>query len=300
MTDAVIADHELDAAAEVTDCGGHALDAGLLGVRGFLSTPEVDRLGPVTAATRRKCEAILDAVQAEWGIRPATVWGWGPNPEHNNARCLDVMVTTQTNESGWLGGSRAMASLIGDFVAELVWDRRVEWGLRHVLWRQRILSAVVSPGIWRPMADRGSITQNHYDHPHINFASDAFATHTLPDPAPAPVPTPAPIPAPTSPTTTTGGFLMALTDQQQEQLYYRVMCGIPGGDAQGRYNPDGSAARILDSADGDYLRVTIEAQTAAIRALATDRGADPDRVEAVVRDAVTAALADLRIVGGGR
>lgn len=284
-------DDALDAAAEHTECGGAGVT--IPTVRGLLSTPEADRLGAVTAATRRKAAAILDAVQAEWGIRPATVWGWGPNPEHNNARCLDVMVTVG---SGWFGGDRRLATLIGDWVVEYVWARREAWGLRHIIWRQRIISTVTQPGVWRQMADRGSLTLNHYDHPHINFASDAFATHTLPDPAPTPVPTP----SPTIPSTTTTGVLMALTDTQQDELYWRVMCGIPAGDARGRYNPDGSNARILDSADGDYLRVTIEAQTAAIRALATERGADPDRVESVVRDAVTAALADLRIVGGGR
>lgn len=55
-----------------------------------------------------------------------------------------------------------------------------------------------------------------------------------------------------------GGFLMALTDKQQEEMYYRVMYGIPAGSAKDRFNPDGSAARVFDSADGDYLRQLLE------------------------------------------
>lgn len=58
--------------------------------------------------------------------------------------------------------------------------------------------------------------------------------------------------------TTTGGFLMALTDKQQTDLYNRIMGGIPAGSAEGRFNPDGSPARVFDSGDGDYLRQLIE------------------------------------------
>jgi len=38
-------------------------------------------------------------------------------------------------------------------------------GLKYVIWKQRINSG----SGWRAMGDRGSITQNHYDHVHITF-----------------------------------------------------------------------------------------------------------------------------------
>ncbi|MCF6744977.1 hypothetical protein E9529_11925 [Blastococcus sp. KM273128] len=40
-------------------------------------------------------------------------------------------------------------------------------GVEYVIYRQRMLS---SPGgSWRQMEDRGSATQNHMDHPHVNY-----------------------------------------------------------------------------------------------------------------------------------
>ena len=171
-------DVTIDAGAAASVCGGADRISGLLTKR------ELDTLGSVTNATKLKADVILDAVEARFGVRPATVWGAGQSPEHNNLRCLDVMVTVG---GGWLGGSRTRAWEIGDFVADLVWTNRVAWGLRHILWRRRIRSTVVSPGAWRDLADRGSVTQNHEDHPHINFLSDAFTPPPAP-PAPAPAP----------------------------------------------------------------------------------------------------------------
>lgn len=162
----MLADRLDDAAATESVCGGMDRPVGLLTSR------DIDTLGSVTPATKLKAEAIGDAVEAHFGVRPATVWGSGPNPEHNSLRALDVMVTVPG--AGWLGGSQARAWEIGDWIAELVWQHREAWGLRHVLWRRRIRSTVVSPGVWRALPDRGSVTQNHEDHPHLLFSSDAF------------------------------------------------------------------------------------------------------------------------------
>ena len=166
-------DVTIDAGAAASVCGGADRISGLLTKR------ELDTLGSVTNATKLKADVILDAVEARFGVRPATVWGAGPNPEHNNLRCIDVMITI---DGEWLGGSRTRAWEIGDFVADLVWTNRAAWGLRHILWRRRIRSTVVSPGVWRDLADRGSVTQNHEDHPHIHFLSDAFTPPATPAP----------------------------------------------------------------------------------------------------------------------
>ena len=85
--------------------------------------------------------------------------------------------------------------------------------------------------------------------------------------------------------TPTGGFLMALTDQQQTDLYNRVMGGIPAGDARGAKNPDGSPAWLLSSADGSTLRGDHARILAAIQALASGLG---PAVEAAVAKALAA------------
>jgi len=41
-------------------------------------------------------------------------------------------------------------------------------GIMYVIWRQEIWDIRRNDG-WRRMADRGSITENHYDHVHISM-----------------------------------------------------------------------------------------------------------------------------------
>jgi hypothetical protein len=56
---------------------------------------------------------------------------------------------------------------LGDAIVEYHianWD---ELGVDYIIWQQRMLS---SPGgAWKAMADRGSATANHMDHPHVNY-----------------------------------------------------------------------------------------------------------------------------------
>lgn len=90
--------------------------------------------------------------------------------------------------------------------------------------------------------------------------------------------------------------LMALTDTEQRRLLdaaNRIMGGIPAGSAGDRTNPDGRPARVLDSEDGDYLRLLIERQGAAIAALTetvaqlgTGQGVDPEVIRKAVADAI--------------
>jgi len=56
---------------------------------------------------------------------------------------------------------------LGDAIAQYHRDHWDSLGVEYVIWQQRMLS---SPGgSWQPMADRGSATENHYDHVHVNY-----------------------------------------------------------------------------------------------------------------------------------
>jgi hypothetical protein len=55
----------------------------------------------------------------------------------------------------------------GDAVAQYVIDNAARFRVEYVIWRQRIY--LVSSGTWKAMADRGSPTANHMDHPHVAF-----------------------------------------------------------------------------------------------------------------------------------
>ena len=69
----------------------------------------------------------------------------------------------------------ALASLgvteLGNEVADYALARQTEAGITYVIWMQRINSG--DGRGWRDMEDRGSITQNHYDHVHVSFEETA-------------------------------------------------------------------------------------------------------------------------------
>jgi len=71
--------------------------------------------------------------------------------DHGSGNAVDAMIS-----------SRAQ----GDAVAEYVMAHAAELDVKYIIWRQRIWYP--SSGTWRGMADRGSITANHYDHVHVS------------------------------------------------------------------------------------------------------------------------------------
>jgi hypothetical protein len=71
--------------------------------------------------------------------------------DHGSGNAVDTMIS-----------SRAQ----GDAVAVYVMAHASELNVKYIIWRQRIWYP--SSGTWRGMADRGSITANHYDHVHVS------------------------------------------------------------------------------------------------------------------------------------
>ena len=69
--------------------------------------------------------------------------------------------------------------------------------LIHVIWEQHITSTRVQPGVRRKMADRGSTTENHYDHNHVWFYPGKYTPPPAAGPAkPTTTPKPQPKPSP--------------------------------------------------------------------------------------------------------
>lgn len=99
------------------------------------------------------CHAAWDAGHDVWFL-----WGEGPNPDHSFNRdgrpVADLMVRNKA---------------AGDFVRNYAWTHRKRHGLKHVIWWQQITSTVNQPGVVRAMEDRGNVTANHKDHPHIEW-----------------------------------------------------------------------------------------------------------------------------------
>ncbi|GAA2269414.1 hypothetical protein GCM10010149_08130 [Nonomuraea roseoviolacea subsp. roseoviolacea] len=83
----------------------------------------------------------------------------GSSGEHPLGRACDFMMST--------GGTMPSAAnkALGDRVAAWALENRAKLGVKYVIWQQRIN---MGSG-WRAMEDRGSITENHFDHVHISM-----------------------------------------------------------------------------------------------------------------------------------
>jgi hypothetical protein len=80
--------------------------------------------------------------------------------DHAHGRACDFMESS--------GGRMPSAGALrhGDQVAQYAISNARRLGISYVIWKQHIWN--VRGGGWRPMGDRGSLTQNHYDHVHIS------------------------------------------------------------------------------------------------------------------------------------
>jgi hypothetical protein len=111
------------------------------------------KLGNVDPETRSIAKELYDKAKAA-GHDIWFMWGMGGGNEHGSGNALDLMVR---NEAA------------GDWIRNYIWANRARLRLIHVIWEQHITSTVVQPGVRRLMADRGSTTDNHYDHVHVWF-----------------------------------------------------------------------------------------------------------------------------------
>ncbi|MEV4259324.1 hypothetical protein AB0J52_39715 [Spirillospora sp. NPDC049652] len=82
--------------------------------------------------------------------------------DHADGRACDFM------ESGGGAMPSASAQRHGDQVAAYAVANASRLGVSYVIWKQHIWNIARASEGWRPMADRGGITANHYDHVHIS------------------------------------------------------------------------------------------------------------------------------------
>lgn len=103
----------------------------------------------ITGNTKRVFRAfcaVFPEITSYGGYRRAESWSY-----HTRGAAIDAMVSNR--DLGWRMAKWAAAN------ADAL-------GIDQVIYAQRIWTK--SNRTWRPMADRGSITANHYDHVHIS------------------------------------------------------------------------------------------------------------------------------------
>lgn len=116
------------------------------------AAPVTNTAGPLSPPTQALADEVWAAdlgVLSIGGTRPVAADMAG----HPAGNAVDLMVGNRNRAAG----DRVVAYL------EQQWDRL---GVDYIIWWQQIKTSPGGP--WRPMADRGSDTANHMDHPHVN------------------------------------------------------------------------------------------------------------------------------------
>lgn len=118
------------------------------------SAPISNSNGPVSSRAQAGADAVFANVPGAQlisigGTRASAIDKNG----HPSGNALDYMV---------LSDSRLGDAIVSYHVAN--WD---SLGVEYIIWEQRILTSPT--GLWKPMADRGGNTANHYDHVHVNY-----------------------------------------------------------------------------------------------------------------------------------
>lgn len=109
-------------------------------------------LQPQTAAFKEEV-ANLFGITSFSGYRP------GDSGDHGKGLAIDFMVP--------------VSSALGDQIADYAIQNMASRGISYIIWKQRFYAPYPSkygPAYtWNPMPDRGSITENHYDHVHVSM-----------------------------------------------------------------------------------------------------------------------------------
>ena len=109
-------------------------------------------LQPQTAAFKEEI-ANLFGITSFSGYRP------GDSGDHGKGLAIDFMVPE--------------SSELGDKIAEYAIQNMASRGISYIIWRQRFYAPFDSKygpaNTWNPMPDRGSVTENHYDHVHVSM-----------------------------------------------------------------------------------------------------------------------------------
>ncbi|CKJ24089.1 LysM domain-containing protein [Streptococcus pneumoniae] len=109
-------------------------------------------LQPQTSAFKEEI-ANLFGITSFSGYRP------GDSGDHGKGLAIDFMVPERSE--------------LGDKIAEYAIQNMASRGISYIIWKQRFYAPFDSKygpaNTWNPMPDRGSVTENHYDHVHVSM-----------------------------------------------------------------------------------------------------------------------------------
>ncbi|MGT2937576.1 LysM peptidoglycan-binding domain-containing protein [Streptococcus caprae] len=103
--------------------------------------------------------ALKNEIAGLYGITNFSLYRPGDSGDHGKGLAVDFMVYSN--------------SALGDVVANYAAENMGSKGIAYIIWKQRFYSPYPSkygPAYtWNLMEDRGSVTENHYDHVHVSL-----------------------------------------------------------------------------------------------------------------------------------
>ncbi|CYX78410.1 Peptidoglycan-binding LysM [Streptococcus suis] len=132
-----------------------------------VETPQVTALSTTTTTSTSAYDVGLQPQVAAFHAEVANAFGItsfsgyrpGDSGDHGKGLAIDFMVPE--------------SSALGDQVAAYAVANLASKNINYIIWKQRFYApydSIYGPAYtWNLMPDRGSITENHYDHVHVSF-----------------------------------------------------------------------------------------------------------------------------------
>lgn len=108
---------------------------------------------------RPQTAALKEEIAAKYGITEFSLYRPGDSGDHGKGLAADFIVGNNTE--------------LGNQVAADVTSNMTGRGITYVIWQQKFYApfdSIYGPAnTWNQMPDRGSVTENHYDHVHVSM-----------------------------------------------------------------------------------------------------------------------------------
>jgi len=111
------------------------------------------------AGLQPQTAAFKEEIANLFGITSFSGYRLGDSGDHGKGLAIDFMVPE--------------SSELGNKIAEYAIQNMASRGISYIIWKQRFYAPFDSKygpaNTWNPMPDRGSVTENHYDHVHVSM-----------------------------------------------------------------------------------------------------------------------------------
>ena len=155
-----------EAASEVTELGQDQVSQATAAVEpttynapAVTDAASVTTNNPANEGLQPQTAALKEEIAAKYGITEFSLYRPGDSGDHGKGLAADFIVGENTE--------------LGNQVAADVTSNMTERGISYVIWQQQFYApfeSVYGPAnTWNQMPDRGSVTENHYDHVHVSM-----------------------------------------------------------------------------------------------------------------------------------